>query len=62
MGEPDNPNDFIQLDVDDLTVYVSKEIWDALKPGQSKWLVAVPGYGRFWLYPEPAPSVPRQLE
>jgi len=29
---------------------VSREIWDSLKPQQSKLLVAVLGYGRFWLY------------
>ena len=40
----------MQLAVDDLTVYVSREIWDGLKSDQSKFLVAVCGYGRFWLH------------
>jgi len=52
MGEPDNVGNFVRLDADDLTIYVSREIWDSLKPQQSKLLVAVPGYGRFWVYLE----------
>ena len=40
------------LEVDDLVIHLSREIWDSLTPGQSKLLVAVPGYGRFWLYLE----------
>jgi len=56
MGEPDNPDNFVGLEADDLTIYISREIWDGLKPGQSKLLVAVSGYGRFWVYLESAAS------
>lgn len=55
MAEPDNPMHFVCLEASDLTVFVSTEIWDCLKPGQPKLLVAVTGYGRFWLYLEPSP-------
>ena len=58
-GEPDNPTQFVRLQADDLCIYVSKEIWDKLEPRQSKLLVAVGGYGRFWLYLEPPPAVAR---
>ena len=57
MAEPDNPRHFVCLEASDLTVFVSTEIWDSLKPGQPKLLVAVPGYGRFWLHLEPSPPM-----
>lgn len=60
MGEPDNREPFVGLQADDLYIYVSREIWDQLKPRQSKLLVAVAGYGRYWLYLEPPPSVARE--
>jgi hypothetical protein len=56
MGEPDTQEGFIHLRADDLSIYLSQGILDELKPGQSKLLVAVPGYGRFWLYLEPKPD------
>jgi hypothetical protein len=28
---------------------VSREIWDALAPDADKLLVAIQGYGRFWI-------------
>jgi hypothetical protein len=62
MGEPDNHKEFVQLVAGDLGIYVSREIWDALKPGQSKLIVAVAGYGRFWLHLEPPLPFPYQSE
>jgi hypothetical protein len=53
MGAPDDLQQFVLLQADDLRIYVSRDIWDRLKPKQSKLLVAVAGYGRFWLYLEP---------
>lgn len=50
MGEPDDPQGYIRLQADDLRIYVSQEVWEKRKPGQSKLLVAVAGYGRFWLH------------
>ena len=32
-----------------IDIYVSREIWDALEPDADKLLVAVQGYGRFWV-------------
>jgi len=52
MGEPDSLEGFIHLQADDLSIYLSQGIWDELKPAQSKLLVAVSSYGRFWLYLE----------
>lgn len=60
MGEPDKSEKFVRLQADDLRIYVSREVWDKRKPGQSKLLVAVAGYGRFWLYLEPPPSAARE--
>jgi hypothetical protein len=60
MGEPDNPKEFVQLSAGELGIYVSREIWDAIKPGQSKLLIAVPGYGRFWLHLVRPPAFPSQ--
>ncbi|MGQ9494073.1 MAG: hypothetical protein ACUVR2_09960 [Anaerolineae bacterium] len=56
MGIPERPEDFVRLAADDLAIYLSKDIWDNLKPRQSKLLVAVSGYGRFWIYLEPVPG------
>ena len=49
-GKPEDELGFVKLAVDDLTVYVSHEIWDGLRADQPKLLVAVCGYGRFWLH------------
>ena len=50
MGKPGDPTAFVQLKAGDLVVYVSKEVWDGMQPGQSKLLVAVSGFGRFWIH------------
>jgi hypothetical protein len=55
MGAPENPREYVRLDAHDLAIYVSREIWDSLKPGQSKLLVAVSSFGRFWVHLVPAP-------
>jgi len=52
MGKPENPDSFIRLTADDLTIYVAKEILGSLESGQSKLLVALSGYGRYWIYLE----------
>lgn len=62
MGEPDNDKDFVRLIAGDLAIYVSRQIWDALKPGQSKLIIAVAGYGRFWLHLEPPLPIPGPSE
>ena len=50
MGEPEDREKFVPLEADGLTIYVSREIMDGLKPHQSKILVAVSGFGRFWIH------------
>jgi hypothetical protein len=50
MGAPDHPDEFVCLRANDLTIYLARDIWDQLKPGQSKLLMGVSGYGRFWMH------------
>jgi len=50
MGMPDRLEDFVPLEAEGLVIYLSRDIWDSRKPGQTKLLIAVPGYGRFWLH------------
>ena len=50
MGKPDHPEDFVRLLAGDQIIYVSRAIQEQIKPGQQKLLLAVPGYGRFWLH------------
>lgn len=50
MGAPDHADDFVRLHAEGLTIYVAKDIWKQIKPGQSQLLVGVSGYGRFWLH------------
>jgi hypothetical protein len=61
MGAPDQPDDFVRLQAGDLTIYLARDIWEQLKPGQSKLLVAVSGYGRFWLHLFPRRRAPTLL-
>jgi hypothetical protein len=62
MGEPDDREQFVLLQADDLEIYVSRDIWDSMKPKQSRLLVGVAGYGRFWLYLKPPSGMPRERE
>ena len=39
-----------------LDIYVSHEIWDSLAPDDDKLLVAIEGYGRFWIKLEKEPA------
>jgi hypothetical protein len=50
MGAPDQPDDFVRLQAEDLTIYLARDIWEQIKPGQSELLVGVSSYGRFWLH------------
>ena len=50
MGAPEQPDNYVRLQAGDLTIYLAKDIWSQIKPGQSKLLVGVSGYGRFWLH------------
>lgn len=53
-GKPEQPEAFVHW-VDQarperpIDIYVSREIWDTLAPDDDKLLVAIEGYGRFWI-------------
>ncbi len=49
MGEPENPEEFVRFEADDLTVYVSRKLLGMLKPGTKEMIFYVDGYGRFAL-------------
>jgi hypothetical protein len=34
---------------DEIEVYLARDIWEGLAPDAEKLLVAVQGYGRFWI-------------
>jgi hypothetical protein len=46
----------VVLEADDLTLYLASDIWQGVKPGQQKLLVALSGFGRFWVYLEAPPA------
>ena len=53
-GKPEQVQDFVYLEdrarpEQPINVYVSREIWDVLAPDTDKLLVAIQGYGRFWI-------------
>jgi hypothetical protein len=50
MGAPEHIEEFERLQVGDLVIYLARDIVEKLRPGHSKLLVAVPGYGRFWMH------------
>ena len=35
---------------DDIRIYLAQEIWESLPPDAEKLLIAVEGYGRYWLW------------
>jgi len=49
-GEPKNLGEFLHFPVDDLHIYISREVWEDLKPTQEKFLVSLQEYGRFWIH------------
>lgn len=49
MGKPDNIDDFIRLDADDITIYISRELLERQEPGTRRLPFYIDGYGRFWL-------------
>ncbi len=50
MGAPEHVEEFECLQAGDLVIYLARHIIEKLRPGQSKLLVALAGYGRFWMY------------
>ena len=51
MGTPDRPEEYVRLQAEDLTLYLARDIWERLTPGEAL-LVGVSGYGRFRLQVE----------
>ena len=49
MGKPENEQEYICFMAEDIEVYLSKEIWEGLKPEATELRFAIPGYGRFYL-------------
>ncbi len=49
MARPDNPEDYVPFKVDDLTVYVSRDLLDRQKPGTRRLRFYIGGYGGYWL-------------
>lgn len=49
MGRPDDLEDFVCFDADDVTVYVSRELLARQKPGTRRLRFYIDGYGSFWL-------------
>ncbi|MGB9775212.1 MAG: hypothetical protein ACPLYD_00125 [Anaerolineae bacterium] len=49
MGEPENPQEFVRFEADDLTVYISRKLLAMQKPGAKEMIFYVDGYGRFVL-------------
>ena len=54
MGKPDDPEHYVAMPAGDLLIYLSQEIWDSVKSVPSELLVAIAGFGRFWVYLEAA--------
>jgi hypothetical protein len=49
MARPDNPEEYVSFEVDDLTVYVSRDLLDKQKPGTRRLRFYIGGYGGYWL-------------
>lgn len=49
MGIPDGPDEFVRFKVEDLTVYLSRELLGRLEPGADRQRFYLDGYGGFWL-------------
>jgi hypothetical protein len=56
MGRPDNLDQFGLIQCDDIEVYVAPDIWQRIRPQAEKILIAIEGYGRFWLWLTNNPS------
>jgi len=50
MGKPDNLERYGLIRCDDIEVYVAPDIWQRIEPQTEKILIAIEGYGRFWLW------------
>jgi hypothetical protein len=46
MGTPDNLEEYVRLDADDLTIYVARPLLEKLALGAKQMLFYIDGYGR----------------
>jgi hypothetical protein len=49
MGTPDNLEEYVRFDVDDLTVYVAQALLEKLEAGATEQPFYIDGYGRYTL-------------
>lgn len=49
MDRPDNLEDYVRFDADEITVYISRELLNKQKPGTRKLRFHMDGCGRLWL-------------
>lgn len=52
MGAPKELAGFGRIDCEDIEVYLAPDIWRRLELQATRLLVAIEGYGRFWLHIE----------
>lgn len=49
MGIPEDPENFVQFEAGDLTVYVARGLLNGLEAGIRQMPFYIDGYGRFWM-------------
>ena len=60
MGKPENPEEYVRFQDDDIEIYLAKDIFENLEPETEKILFAVQDYGRFWLWFDGSDDLSRQ--
>lgn len=49
MGAPDNPEEYVRCDAEDLTIYVARALLEKLEAGATEQIFYIDGYGRYSL-------------
>jgi hypothetical protein len=49
MGRPENLEDYVRFESEEITIYVSRKLLNRQKPGTWRLRFHIDGYGRFWL-------------
>lgn len=49
MGTPDNPEEYVRCDAEDLTIYVARALLENLEAGATEQIFYIDGYGRYTL-------------
>ena len=50
MGKPEKADGYGRIDCGGIEVWVAPAIWEKVRPATEKILIAIEGYGRFWLH------------